>query len=173
MSYLVGSVVSPAPIPDSRLGGKIVCCANAQIPNEINYAMARVFVAVANQLEKENRLFGSIPINCFFLEGNSFTVALEEPQRAVCMRLAIYPLPNLVPLIGTDSLYTVLAEELCHLIWDIHDETLVNFKVLEVLRNLHPQLVLADLYSETAVAECVQYAHRHPELPLSDFLRSD
>lgn len=170
MSYLVNSVIGPAPILDSRLRGRIVFCADTQIPQEINLTFSVVLTSVADQLEKENRLFGNVPITCVFSGSDSFSIALDEPEHAVCMRLAIYPLQRLIPLIGTDSLYTVIAEELCHLIWDIHDETLVNFKVVEVLRNYRPQFSLASLYSATAVAECVQYARCHPELPLSGFL---
>lgn len=170
MSRLIGSVVSSGPVVDPRIADKIILSATAPLPDTISCALYNVFRAVADQLEKENRIFGSMPINCLFLAEDSFTIALDGSERAIGLRLAVYPLPNLVPLVGTDSLYMILAEELCHLIWDIHDETLVNFKVLEVLRNLHPQLSLADLYSATAVAECVQYARQHPELPLSNFL---
>lgn len=173
MSQLIGSVASSGPVVDPRIADKIILRATAPLPDVISCALYDVFRAVADQLEKENRIIGGLPVHCFFLGEESFTISLDSPERAICLRLAIYPLPNLAPLIGTDFLYTVLAEELCHLIWDISDEALVNFKVLEVLRNLHPQLSLAALYSESSVEESVQYAHRHPELPLSDLLPSD
>lgn len=169
MSYLVNSVIGPAPILDPRLRGRIVFCADTQIPQEINLTFSAVLTSVADQLEKENRLFGNVPICCIFSDSDSFAIALDDTQQAVCMRIIFYPLSRLCRL-GINQLLTALAEELCHLIWDIYDETIVNFKVLEVLRNLRPQFSLSDLYSETAVAECVQYARCHPELPLSGFL---
>ena len=169
MSYLVNFVPSPAPVLDPRLRGRIVFCSDAQIPQEINLALSLVLVAVADQLEKENRLCCDTPITGIFSNSDSVTIALNEPEQAFCMRIIFYPLSRLCRL-GANQLLTSLAEELCHLIWDIPDETLVNFKVLEVLRNLRPQFSLADLYSAAEVEACAQYAQEHPNLPLSELL---
>lgn len=170
MSVLVNSVDTLIPIVDPRLRGKFVSCADTQIPLEIVYAMSNVIKAVADQLDKESRLFRGLPIACIFTGSDSFTIRLDEYQQAICVKLAVYPLPRLLPYCQTYRLYTALAEELCYLIWDIADETLINFKVLEVLRNHRPEVTLSDLYSEAAVAECFQYAQDHPELGLSPLL---
>lgn len=170
MSVLVDSVATAAPVVDPRLSGNFSFSATAPIPPDVVLAMTNVIKAVADQMEKEDRAFQGLPIACVFTGSESITIALTEDQYAVCIKLAVYPLPRLLPYRSTFRLYTALAEELCHLIWDIADETLVNFKVLEVLRNLHPQLTLADLYSATAVAACVQYAQDHPESDLSSLL---
>ena len=170
MSALVDAVATLVPIVDPRLSGSISSCANTPIPMEVALAMTAVIKAVADQMEKEGRVFRGLPISCIFTGSDSFTTRLDENQCAICVKLAVYPLPRLLPHRSTFRLYTALAEELCHLIWDIADETLINFKVLEVLRNLHPQLTLSDLYSAAAVAECVQYAQDHPESGLSSLL---
>lgn len=60
----------------------------------------------------------------------------------MCMKLALYPIPRLLPHIRSNTLFTILAEELCHMIWEIQDEVLVNYKVLEVLQNIDPSLTL-------------------------------
>jgi len=78
------------------------------------------------------------------------------------MRIAFYPLVKIAPYVGTDMLYTILAEELCHLIWDISDETEVNFKVLAVLRNLNPELQMSDLYSADTARSCSRWLQDHP-----------
>lgn len=39
-----------------------------------------------------------------------------------------------------------ILEEICHLIWDIADETIVKFKVLSIIRNIRKETVLEDLY---------------------------
>ena len=166
MSVLVDSVATAAPVVDPRLSGNILSCANTPIPLDVVLAMTAVIKAVADQMQKEGRVFRGLPISCIF----TGSTRLDENQCAICVKLAVYPLPRLLPHRSTFRLYTALAEELCHLIWDIADETLINFKVLEVLRNLHPQLTLSDLYSEAAVAECVQYAQDHQELGLSPLL---
>ena len=170
MSVLVDSVATAAPVVDPRLSGNILSCANTPIPLDVVLAMTAVIKAVADQMEKEGRVFRGLPISCIFTGSDSFTTRLDENQCAICVKLAVYPLPRLLPHRSTFRLYTALAEELCHLIWDIADETLINFKVLEVLRNLRPEVTLADLYSAAAVAECVQYAQDHPELGLSSLL---
>lgn len=170
MSVLVDSVATAAPVVDPRLSGNILSCANTPIPLDVVLAMTAVIKAVADQMEKEGRVFRGLPIACIFTNSESFTIALTEEQCAICVKLAVYPLPRLLPHRSTFRLYTALAEELCHLIWDIADETLINFKVLEVLRNLRPEVTLADLYSAAAVAECAQYAQDHPESGLSSLL---
>lgn len=170
MSALVDAVATLVPIVDPRLSGSILSCANTPIPMEVALAMTDVIKAVADQMEKEGRVFRGLPISCIFTGSDSFTTRLDENQCAICVKLAVYPLPRLLPHRSTFRLYTALAEELCHLIWDIADETLINFKVLEVLRNLRPEVTLADLYSEAAVAECAQYAQDHPESGLSSLL---
>ena len=124
--------------------------------------MTAVLKAVADQLQKEGRSIGNNPINCIFSDADSFSVSLDPQQIAVCMRIAFYPIGRIAPFFGTDKLYTALAEELCHLIWDIADETEVNFKVLAVLRNLNPDLLMADVYSEDTTRSCSRWLQDHP-----------
>lgn len=124
--------------------------------------MTSVFKAVADQLQQEGRSIGNQGITCIFSDTDSFSVQADSGEVAVCMRVAFYPLSRITPYYGTNKLYTILAEELCHLIWDISDETEVNFKVLSVLRHLAVGLQMAHLYSPKEVEACNRYLQDHP-----------
>lgn len=163
MSFLEHAVTGiPGPVIDPRIKTGIQILSTSPIPPEICSAMTLVIRAVADQLQKENRPFGNQSVTCIFSESDYFSVALNSDEIAVCMRIAFYPLGRVAPYIGNDRLYVILAEELCHLIWDIADETLVNFKVLSVLRNLNPSIQMSDLYSEDAVQSCDRYLRDNP-----------
>lgn len=131
---------------DDRLKHCIHIFADCYIPREINDAMTVVIKAVADQLEKENLdISGRMSINCVFSESDSFTYIMSEDSLASCIMVAFYPLNKLVPLVGDNLLYTALCEELCHLFWNIRDETLINYKVLDVLKNIVEDLTLESL----------------------------
>ena len=124
--------------------------------------MTSVFKAVADQLQQEGISMGNQGITCIFSDTDRFSVQANPGEVAVCMRVAFYPLCRIAPYYGTNKLYTILSEELCHLIWDISDETEVNFKVLSVHRHLNAGLQLSDLYSPKEVEACALYLQDHP-----------
>lgn len=161
MSEFVGGIVTDGPIVDDRIKDIISIASNAVIPPEITVAMSRVLTAVADQMDKEH-ITANMPVCCLFSNSDTFTISLTGCEQAICLRTAMYSIPNLVKTIGTDKLYTILAEELCHLIWDIRDEVLVNFKVLDVLRNISPDLQMTNIYSPQEVAACHTYLRDHP-----------
>lgn len=163
MSHILDPVSSPCPVVDPRLKGKIFFCTTGIIPEEINLAMSAVIFALANRLDKEGGSFGNFPLTCVFASTSSFSVEMDDEEQASCFRIAFYPLPRLRPHIGRFSLYTVLAEELCHLIWDISDETEICFKVLEVVREIFPSVELSDLFSPDCVNQCKSFAKIHPQ----------
>ena len=96
MSALVDAVATLVPIVDPRLSGSISSCANTPIPMEVALAMTDVIKAVADQMEKEGRVFRGLPISCIFTGSDSFTTRLDENQCAICVKLAVYPLPRLL-----------------------------------------------------------------------------
>lgn len=146
MAYLKNHIIAIGPFVDPRISQDVHINMDCVIPEEIRTAMGMVLKAVADQMEKEH-LIGRerTSITCLFLESDHFEICLDPGEIAICMKLAIYPLPNLTPYIHSTTLFTILAEELCHLIWGIKDETLVNVKVLEVLQNLNPTFTMKDL----------------------------
>lgn len=146
MSTLIDGVHTAAPVVDPRLKDQIAFAASSEIPKEIIDSMTLVLFAIAQQLEKEGKtLEGKNAITCIFIGSDRFEISLDPEQIAICMKLAVYPLPRLVPFIGKPFLYAILAEELCHLIWEISDEVIINDKVVDVLRNIFPNLTKESL----------------------------
>lgn len=148
MSLFVGAVNTELPKIDDRLKGSFSIAASVEIPLSIREAMSDVIRAVADQLDKEQRsLKSGLGVNCIFTPAEWFTINFEPGEVSICMKIAFYPVPYLV-LFASDKnkLYAILAEELCHLIWDIGDETLVKYKVTEVLQNIFPGIKVEDIY---------------------------
>lgn len=161
MSELINAIPTSAYV-DPRIKDHIRVLSTDEIPLSLYEAFSSVLWAVATQLESENRKILGLPINCIFSGTDSFTIRKSNDQNAICMKVAFYSLQELLPIQGKDALYLILAEELCHLIWDIADETEVCFKVLAVLRNLNPSLQMSDLYSEDTVRSCSRWLQDHP-----------
>lgn len=137
MAYLENQFDAVMPILDQRIAPYISMSAEAPLPEELKEAFAQVCWAVAEQLQEEAKeLSGMIPVSCVFTLFPKAAVCLDAQELAICVKLAVYPLRNLYPLLDKPELFLVLAEELCHLIWDIGDETIVNGKVNAVLRHI-------------------------------------
>lgn len=173
MSQLIGSVVSSGPVVDPRIADKIILRTTAPLPDVISCALYDVFRAVADQLEKENRIIGSLPVHCFFLGEESFTISLDSPERAICFRLAIYPLPNLAPLIGTVFCTPSSPKNFVISSGTFPTRLSSTSRFLRCFVIFIRNFLLQTYTRNHLSKKCVQYAHRHPELPLSDLLPSD
>lgn len=146
MSVLLGEGDYLLPEIDPRMRGDLCVLANCEIPESVRGTFHLVTMAIAQQMAKESKPFGAgLPINCLFIPDREFSVSLDSDQYAACMRFAVYRVSVLSAAANQMVQMTILAEELCHLIWGIADETMVNYKVLEVLRNIFPNLSLRDL----------------------------
>ena len=146
MAVLQGAIDGQLIPMDCRLLRVLLPCANCLIPEEIKNTFSEICFAVATQMEKEGICFDRVlPIDCLFVSGKEFSLCLEPHQMACCTKMAIYPIPALQNTENRLMQMMIMTEELCHLIWEISDEVLVNDKVLEVLQNIYPDLTLGDL----------------------------
>lgn len=147
----------PLPLVDGRLKGSIVPFTTCELSEEIRDDFFMVTIAIAAQLQKEGKDISSdFPINCFFIPSEHLDIELFPNEHAICMRLAVYRVACLEGARTQPVRWMLLAEELCHLIWGIRDERLINDKVLEVLQNLIPKLTTDDLGYRSIPAEAPQ-----------------
>nr|DAI03393.1 MAG TPA: hypothetical protein [Caudoviricetes sp.] len=148
MSTLKNAIPIMFPPLDERVKAHITISAECDLPYEQKLIFQRVIWAVAEQLDAEGLPFPQrMGISCVFPQKPEFTIRLDEEQLAVCIRLAVYPISTLAKYGASLAVYAIFAEEICHLLWDIADEVVVNSKVLEVLRHIFPDLELRDLYA--------------------------
>ena len=134
------------PKVDARLKDSIIPVVACDLPEGIKNDFFMATMAVAQQLQKENRqIDGELPVNCLFVSGRSFEISFDPVELSICMRLAVYDVGALLNAKRQTVRLMLMTEELCHLIWGIRDEIAVCYKVLEVLKNILPDLTLSDL----------------------------
>lgn len=147
-----------------KLAGRVHILASGELsPELILSPFLLVLQAVEKQMTAEGLPFDiGLSINAFFSEKEEFTLRLLPEEKAITAKLVFYPLPRLSPYYGSKTLYMILAEELCHAIWNIHDETLVSFKVFEVLLHIFPDLEIREIYSQEIAAQHRKWVEDHP-----------
>lgn len=148
MAFLTGAQPrDDMPKVDARVKDSIIPVVACDLSEDIKNDFSLVTMAIAEQLQKEGKkISGELPVNCLFVPGRSFEISFEPVELSICMRLAVYDVGVLSAAKDQLFRWTLLTEELCHLIWGIRDETLINYKVLEVLQNIRPDLSLQDLH---------------------------
>lgn len=103
---------------------------------------------VVCQLRSDGILPPDIATNIFFLDTDDITLTFTPSQMGSCLVGIFYPVHKWRSAGYTDQqIITCMVEEMCHVFWCIKDETLVKFKVLDVLKIGHPDLPLESLYS--------------------------
>lgn len=148
MAELIDWITTELPAIDMRLRDRITCVASGPIPAQVRNAMTLGTMLIANQMEKDAIDFKTgLPITCVFTAKSEFGIRLDSSQVAIAVDLAVYSLEQMQPYLESVRLYSILVEELCHLIWEIKDEVEVKYKVLEIMQSIFPNLTIDDLYS--------------------------
>lgn len=136
---------------DHRLNGKLFFSSNVVVPERIRKLFNYVIFGVGEQLEKEGILDNTpFKVNCIFTEYGKITLELDEAQFGNVMGLIIYPIQKWLNSNLSDlQIMVCIAEELCHYFWAIENEVEVNYKVLEVIRNVLPDknIQMHDIYN--------------------------
>lgn len=119
-----------------------------RIPKSIMEIIVPTLIAVKIEMIEDNIPEPNVYVNLIvFDEDLQKAFNLGDDAIAACSKIAYCPIKNLELFV--DEKYLVMAaisEELCHLIWDIADETIVKFKVLSIIRNIRKETTLEDLY---------------------------
>lgn len=119
-----------------------------RLPESIMHMVSAALVAIKVEMIADKIPEPNIAVNLIVFDEdlqNAFN--LGDDAIAACSKIAYCPIKNL-ELFGNEQDLAIAAilEELCHLIWDISDETIVKFKVLSIIRNIRKETTLEDLY---------------------------
>jgi len=149
MSRLVGAINTPGPHIDERLVGKLHLLTTIPIQDNIRVLLSQSYRAVAEQLEKEKKLNNILNVICIITPYGDFAIQRDNEQLAYCIsHLVIYPIQKWIDDNFNDlKILLFITEELCHTFWEIHDEVRVNYKVLEVMKHIMPELQMENLYN--------------------------
>lgn len=119
-----------------------------RLPESIMHMVSAALVAIKVEMIADKIPEPNIAVNLIVFDEdlqNAFN--LGDDAIAACSKIAYCPIKSL-ELFGNehDLAIAAILEELCHLIWDISDETIVKFKVLSIIRNIRKETTLEDLY---------------------------
>lgn len=105
---------------------------------------------VLMKLQSDNVTPPDIVTNIIFADSEDITLEFSASQMGGCFIGIFYPVHRWRSSGFTDQqIITCMTEEMCHVFWCIRDETQVDYKVLDVLRQGFPQLTLESLYPYT------------------------
>ena len=118
------------------------------LPESIRKTVDSALIAIKIEMIEDKISGPNVGVNLIvFDEDLQKAFNLGDDAIAACSKIAYCPIKNL-ELFADKEYLTIAAilEELCHLIWDIADETIVKFKVLSIIRNIRKETPLEDLY---------------------------
>ncbi len=139
----------PAPIIPSLLKSHITLVATYNLTRHEASLLSDALSAVSIQMIRESYSFIfpiSIVITC---DGSiSLELANSDILGVYLARLILYAVQRWRDKQYSDRhILTIYIEALYHCIWDIYDETEVNYKVLEIFKHIFPNITITDLYN--------------------------
>lgn len=165
MSILLnGKIGAKIPGIDPRIKHKLFFSSTCELSEDLINLFKCSFWAVAEQLEEENLLEDEKAIaylTCITIDTDEFTIKLDDNQMGMITSLAVYPVHKWINL-NRISIYVSIIEELCHHYWRIRDEVEVNFKVLEVLKRIFPNIKMSDIYNTEWMNEELKKQGKEP-----------
>ena len=118
-----------------------------RLPESIRKMIASALVALKIEMIADKIPELNIPVNLIvFDEDLQNAFDLGDDGIAACSKIAYCPIKNLELFEDEYLAMAAILEELCHLIWDIADETIVKLKVLYKIRNIRKETTLEDIY---------------------------
>lgn len=138
----------------------------------VMHMVSSALVALKIEMIEDKILEPNIPVNLIVFDEdlqNAFN--LGDDAIAACSKIAYCPIKKL-ELLGDEKYLAMAAilEEICHLIWDIADETIVKFKVLSIIRNIRKETVFEDLYGLCDPEELKENFRRIPQATRASLL---
>ncbi len=136
------SIIVPA-----SLSGKINTFANCDVSEREIDIYNLALQCIDKQLVSENMDLSSFfVINVFFTCDGSIAFFEENPQNCGSQfHVALYRLQNLRKINNERITLFIYLEELVHYFWRISDETVVKYKVAEIMKYAVPEFNLEDL----------------------------
>lgn len=127
---------------------KFYIAGNTMITRQEALLYEKSLYMVSLQLSKEGKTDSDFSIaNIIFTENLCYTfINTTGHKGGMVQNLIVYAMQTLRTYAKTDiHYYRVFLEELCHHIWRIEDETVVLYKVLEILKNNNINVNMADI----------------------------
>ncbi len=145
---VLNAIDTKVPQPPFYLSGLIHVFATCKIDTHLIKLFENVFYAIDRQLDCEKRLYHVqlTPVTCIVSDNDVFSVKLSDTTLAATGAIACYCISKWQHF-DDQHICTFIAEELYHHFWAIINELDVNFKVIEVLRHIYPNIKISDVYS--------------------------
>lgn len=141
---LENHIATYVPLVPTELKEKINFTANYAMNEKEALIFVKVLKSIVEQMKIDNIDFTTLTrIGVIFTENGNFSFIDEcDNTYGRCFSLAVYKLGRLRIANNDDFTLFVFAEELVHHYWQVEDETVVKYKVLEVAQRIKPSITL-------------------------------
>ncbi|MBK5424727.1 hypothetical protein [Bacillus sp. TH30] len=149
MGKLEGAIPSPLPAIPDNLKNKIAVRATYKLTEKEAFLFHEALRSVDLQLTAEGADYSKLPmVFALFTRDGKFTILPDGDEVGTRINFIIYGVSVWRELKCTDiKLRTVFLEELCHHFWNIEDEEIVKYKVVELYNRYYStELTINDLY---------------------------
>lgn len=135
------------PIIPLKLKDKISFFSNCDVTIAELKLFDQVLQCVATQLENEQIDLSSFyKLNVFFTSDGSMSfVENDDRNNGSQIYMAVYRMDKLRRIGSVTFTAFVFAEELAHYYWRIYDESIVKYKVVEILNHIFPNLTIEEV----------------------------
>lgn len=146
---LVGEI-EDFPIKDAYgdIAKKINVIGNIELTSEeIAYFNSATTLLYAQLLKEKIDISTLHSVTILFLSDGNFSIkTLNKHVAGYTTSIIVYVMDKIRTWSNSDKIIAILLEELTHHFFNITDEIMVKHKVLEIMRNLCPELNMEDIY---------------------------
>lgn len=129
-----------------KIKEKVVFCADHMVDDE-------VLKQASIGLELLGKLFDNLGIeiqtlretNVFFSELGNINLSMDDSTLGNVFQMIVIKSKK-VSQYEPIKILAIIVEELCHHFFQIHDERIVKYKVLEVIKQKYPSLEIEDIF---------------------------
>jgi hypothetical protein len=146
MLFLENAICGIGPIIPNNLKEKIRFVANYSLEKREAELFTLALTALNKQFMMENKQ-DIMRVICIITSDGTYTMKMDKSQLGSQHAVCLYAVEKWrKQKYGDYQMLTIMLEELCHHFWAIEDETKVQYKVLEIIKIIDPNITIEQLY---------------------------
>lgn len=138
------------PSVPAELIGKFEAVASYELKEREAKLFTLALKAIVSELKKDKIEFKNLhKVTAIITKDGEFTLSISDKNTlGIRVCLAVYAVERWRKLNFNDNqILLVILEELCHHYWNIENETIVKYKVYNIIKNIFPGTTFEQFYT--------------------------